>query len=588
MSNQDIAKLLRDVAAAYSIKDEKKYIFQIIAYQKAMDIIAHLPVEIGDLLKSGEKIAGVGPSIQAYIKELLANGSVQHFESVLNEVPRSVFPLLDVTTLGPKKAFKLVVALNLNNPDTVIDDLANAAEKDKISTIPTFGEKSQADILRALQEFKLGKTKLNRMALPYAFGLAKTVEEYLKLSKEAILVSPLGSLRRMRSTIGDIDFAVASNNPQKLIDYFVKYPGLERIIERGDAGSSILVTGGRQVDLIVQKPESFGSLLQHFTGSKYHNVALREHAIKKGMSLSEKGIKIKKGKKEELLQFKTEESFYEHIGLQWVPPEMRENQGEIELAIQNKLPKLVELKDIKGDLHIHSSYPIEPSHDMGVDTMESMLKRAQELNYEYLSFSEHNPSITNHTKQQVYDILKKREEKINKLRESNKSVRIINLLETDILPSGEVAIDDKALEYVDAVLVSIHSVFKTPKKEMTERVLKGLSNPKAKILTHPSGRLINQRDGYELDWNKIFNFCLENNKAIEINAWPTRLDLVDSLVFEARQMGVRFVINTDSHATEHMDNMFYGVSVAKRGWCESKDILNTLPYKEFVSWITSK
>ncbi len=588
MSNQDIAKLFRDVAAAYSIKDEKKYLFQIIAYQKAMDIIAHLPVEIGDLIKSGEKISGIGPSIEAHIKELLAKGSVQHFENVLNEVPRSVFPLLDVTTLGPKKAFKLVIALNLNNPDTVIDDLAKAAEEDKISTIPTFGEKSQADILRALQEFKLGKTKLNRMALPYAFGLSKAVEEYLKLSKDAILVSPLGSLRRMRSTIGDIDFAVASNNPQKLIDHFVKYPGLERIIERGDAGSSILVTGGRQVDLIVQKPESFGSLLQHFTGSKYHNVALREYAIKKGMSLSEKGIKIKKGKKEELLQFKTEEAFYKHIGLQWVPPEMRENQGEIELAIQNKLPKLVELRDIKGDLHIHSSYPIEPSHDLGIDSMESMLKRAHALNYEYLAFSEHNPSITNHTKQQIYDILKKREEKINRLRESNKSVRIINLLETDILPSGELAIDDKALEYVDAVLVSIHSVFKTPKKEMTERVLKGLSNPKAKILTHPSGRLINQRDGYELDWNKIFNFCLENNKAIEINAWPTRLDLVDSLVFEARQMGVKFVINTDSHATEHMDNMFYGVSVAKRGWCEPKDILNTLPYKEFASWIGIK
>ena len=216
-----------------------------------------------------------------------------------------------------------------------------------------------------------------------------------------------------------------------------------------------------------------------------------------------------------------------------------------------------------------------------------MLKRAAELGYEYLGFSEHNPSTSNHTKSQVYSILARRKDKIEQIRKSIKNVHVINLLEVDILPYGDLAIDDKAFEYIDAAIVSIHSVFKTPKKEMTTRVLNGLSHPKARIFAHPSGRLINQREGYELDYDRIFEYCIKNNKAIEINAWPTRLDLTDQLVFEARKLGVKFVINTDAHATFQMDNMFYGVSVARRGWCEPKDILNTLPYEEFYKWLTS-
>ena len=587
MTNQDIAKILRNVAAAYTIKDEKKYLFQIIAYQRAYDAISHLPVEVKDALNDGEKISGIGQSIEANIRELLKTGKSKHFTSILRNVPESVFPLLDVTTLGPKKAYKLVTALKLKNPETVINNLIGACQKGKVARIPTFGEKSEKDIFRALEEYKLGKTKLNRMALPYAFELAKRVEEYLKKTPDVTKVFPLGSLRRMRDTIGDIDFAIVTPNPKKVIDYFVKYPGIERIIEKGSTSSSMLVSGGKQIDLLVQDEESFGALLQHFTGSKYHNVALREHALKKGYSLSEKGIKLLKQKGQPMKTFKTEEEFYKFLGMDWIVPEMRENRGEIELALKHNLPNLVDVKDIKGDLHIHSSFEIEPSHDMGKNTMEEMLKHAQELKYQYLAFSEHNPSITNHTKNQIYSILEKRKDKIEQLRESIKNVHIINLLEVDILPSGELAIDDKAFEYIDAAIVSIHSVFKTPRKEMTRRILKGLSNPKAKIFAHPSGRLINQRQGYELDYDEIFDFCLKNNKAIEINAWPTRLDLTDQLVFEARKLDVKFVINTDAHATYQMDNVFYGVSVARRGWCTPADILNALPYDELYKWLTT-
>lgn len=585
MTNQDVAKILRNVAAAYMIRDEKKYLFQLLAYQKAADAIAHLPTELKDLLKDGEKIPGIGPSIHSHLLKLYKTGKVKHFDEILSGVPASVFPLLDVTTLGPKKAFKLVIALKLNDPDTVVEDLKKAASDGRIAELETFGEKSQTDILRALEEFKLGKTKSNRMALLYAFELAKKVEKYLRESKYANQVFPLGSLRRMKDTIGDIDFAVATKNPKELIEHFIKYPNIERVIEKGPTSSSILVSGGRQVDLIAQTPETFGSLLQHFTGSKYHNVALREYALKKGYSLSEKGIKLLKQKGQPSKTFKNEDEFYKFLGLTTPPPEIRENKDEIEFAEKNKLPNLVQLNDIKGDLHIHSSYPVEPSHDMGNNSMQEMLSYAKKLNYEYLGFSEHNPSTSNHTKSQIYSILSGRKEKIEQLRESNKSIHVINLLEVDILPNGELAINDKSFEFVDAAIVSIHSVFKTPKKEMTERILKGLSHPKARILAHPSGRLINQRNGYELDYDQVFDFCIKNNKAIEINAWPTRLDLVDSLVFEARNLGVRFVINTDAHATNQMDNMFYGVSVARRGWCEAKDVLNTLPFGKFEHWL---
>src|SRR3972149_553013 len=398
MTNQDIAMILRNAAAAYTIIDEKKHLFQIVAYQKAYDSLIHLPIEVEDALSEGQKIPGIGPSIESHIKDLIKTGRSKHFDSILKHVPASVFPLLDVTTIGPKKAYKLVTALKLKDPETVIDDLIKACQGNKIATIATFGAKSQEDILRALEEYKLGKTKLNRMALPYAFELAKKVESYLKKTPDVKKVFPLGSLRRMRDTIGDIDFAIVTPNPKKVIDYFVKYPGIERIIEKGSTSSSMLVSGGKQIDLLVQDEESFGALLQHFTGSKYHNVALREHALKKGYSLSEKGIKLLKQKNQPMKTFQTEEEFYKFLGLDWIIPEMRENRGEIELEVKHNLPNLVDVKDIKGDLHIHSSFEIEPSHDMGKNTMEEMLRYAHVLKYEYMALSEHNPSTSNHTK----------------------------------------------------------------------------------------------------------------------------------------------------------------------------------------------
>ena len=585
-TNEEIAKLLRHVAAAYTVQNEGKYRFQILAYQKAADSIENSTTEIKDLLQDNalDRLSGVGASIKGHITELFKEGQVAHFEEALKHVSPAFFPLLDIPSFGPKKAFKLVNAFELTDPKTIIQDVYALAKEGKIAPLDSFGEKSQSDLMRAIDEYRLGKTKSARMLLATAMEISATMLEYLKKDKSVLEAYTLGSLRRMKSTTGDIDIAVSSKNPSAVLDHFNAYPYKNRIIERGDITSSIITSGNKQIDLMVLKPDMMGSLLQHFSGSKEHNVHLREYALKKGYSLSEKGVKMKDGS---LKTFDNEEKFYNFLGLDWVPPELRENQGEIEAAISHSLPKLIELKDIKGDFHVHSNYPIEPSHDLGSDTMQNMIDKAIELKYEYIGFSEHNPSVGNHTNEQIFYILQKRNEKIEQLKKSNRSIHIINLLEVDILANGELALDDKCLNLLDIAIVSIHSSFRTHKEEMTKRILSGLAHPKAKIFAHPSGRLINSREAYEVNWGKLFAFVKEKKKALEINSWPTRLDLADTLVKESKEMGIKFVINTDSHAVSHMDNMPFGIAVARRGWCEARDIINALPYNKLLEWINS-
>ncbi len=587
-SNQDIARLLRNIAVAFTLIDEKKHRFQIIAYQNASETIAHSTVELQDLYRneSLDTIPGIGPGIKSRLEELFKTGKVTYFEDILKNIPAAVFPLLDVPSFGPKKAAKIVMNFNLTNPNTVLDDVAQLAQNGQIAELPGFGKKSEEVILRALDEYKEGTTKSIRMVLPYAYELAQTIVSYMKKCPDVHEIHTLGSLRRMVSTIGDIDIAVTSENSEAVLDHFTQYPGTERVIERGPTTAAILVSGGKHADILVLPPESFGSMLQHFTGSKFHNVALREYALKKGYSLSERGIKLLKDSNK-MKTFSTEEKFYKFLGLDWAPPEIRENQGEIQHARTHTLPTLVTVSDIKGDLHIHSNYDIESSHDTGSNTMQEHIDRAKQMGYSYVGFSEHNPSITNRKEGEINSILKKRAEHIDQLKKSNKDIRIFNLLEVDILANGSLAIDDRAFEYVDAVIVSVHSSFAMDKKKMTERIIQGLSHPKAKILGHPSGRILNQRLGYEVDWDALFDFAQSHDKALEINSWPTRLDLPDVLVKQAKDQGVKLVVNTDSHALSHMDNMFYGVSVARRGWCEKKDILNTFAPTSFEKWLRS-
>jgi DNA polymerase (family 10) len=579
--NIEIAELLRSVAASYELKEPETSKFKIIAYQRAADAVEHASSELKDLWDDGklQEVPGIGKSIAEHLDGLFRKGESFHFKKIMSGIPRAVFTLIRLPQIGPKSAYKLVKELKLSEKNPV-EDLEKAAKKGEIAQLSGFGESSQSEILKVIQETK---RRTRRHLLPYAISAAADVIEWLKKSSNIKGVDPLGSLRRWTSTVGDIDIAVASENPGEAIEHFIEYPKAQRVLEQGKHTTSILLPGNVQIDLMIQPPSSYGALLQHFTGSKHHNIVLREYAIKKGMSLSEYGIKVKN----KLKKFSSEEEFYKTLGMDWISPELREDSGEIEASLRHQLPKLLELKDVKADLHIHSDFNIETSHDVGESSAETLIKKADALGYEYIVFSEHNPSKSQHSSVQTRDILSKKKKTIEKINYSivkNKYKRIkkvFNSLEIDILPDGKLAIDEKAIDLLDFALVSIHSSFRSSRLDNTKRVLAALSHPKVKILSHPTTRRLNQREGIELEWPKIFEFCLRNNKWLEINADPIRLDLPDVLVKEAINFGVKITLGTDAHHVDGLDDMIYGVSVARRGWAKSADIINTRNLIEF-------
>lgn len=587
MTNLEIAALLRKMAAAYLILNENR--FKIIAYERAADSIEHSTREVKDIWDDGklDTIPGVGEAITKHLNDLFTTGNIPHFDEVMKKVPQAIFPLLSVPGIGPKKAYKLVIELHLKSPDTVIEDLEKACLSHHIAPIESFGEKSEADILEALETYKKGQIKENRMILPVADSIAGELIAYLSKLESVKKIDVLGSLRRRVATIGDIDIAVATDKPEEVIDLFVKYPS-QKVIERGPSGASLLLHNGRQVDLRVQNPQSYGAMLQYFTGSKNHNIKLRSFGLTQGKSLNEKGIK--KVKTGSMRYFHTEELFYQDLGLHWIPPELREDKGEIEASLHGKLPKLVEPSDIKGDLHIHTSYDLQSSHDLGVDPLDVYLDRAKQLGYEYIGISDHNPKVSDLSDEAIIDIMKRRkkfyEHKYSSWVNKIPDVHLFIMCEVDIKPDGSLALPDKAFDFVDAVIVSVHSSFTQPRKEMTKRIINALqANPKVRIFGHPTGRLLTKREGIELDWDEIFTVCKMRDIALEINAEPMRLDLPDNVVFDAVKAKLRLCINTDSHTVAAMDMRKYGVDVAKRGWCQPRDIVNTMGYTEMRKWL---
>jgi len=559
MNNLQIAELLRDVAASYQLKDRNKYKFQIIAYERAADAVEHASSELKDLWDDNEleDVPGIGPGIAQHIDEIFKTGKSRHFESLMKGIPKDAFKLMELPGIGIKTALKLIK------------------------------EAPKKEIIEKLKEVEVREKKDKRHLLPYAAMIASDLMDYLLKCPATKRVDTLGSLRRQASTVGDIDLAVATNSPVKVIDQFVSYPKAQKIIEQGDHTASILLPGDIQVDLMVQSPESYGSLLQHFTGSKHHNVALREYSLRQGLSLSEYGIKKVKAKSEKRKVFKTEKEFYNFLGLDYIEPELREDTGEIEAARDHKLPKLVELKDVKADLQIHSDFDIETSHDLGESSMKDIVKKGNELGYEYLAFTEHNPSQKGHIDDNIVEILKRKREIVDELNysldktSSNRVRKVFNSLEIDMKTDGSLPVPDAGLALLDFALVSIHSNFDLDRGLQTKRVLSALSHPKIRIFAHPTGRKLNEREGAELNWPEIFDFCLKNNKWIEINCDPMRLDLPDTLVREAVKLGVKLTFGTDAHHIDGMNNMTFGVSVARRGWCEKKDVINCLSLSDF-------
>lgn len=589
MTNLEIASLLRKIAAAYLILNENR--FKIIAYEKAADSIEQLTGQVEEMWKQGKlsEIDGVGKTIAQHLDELFKTGAVGHFAMILAQLPASIFPLLLVPGIGPKKAFRLVTELKLLNEETVVDDLAAAANAHRIAVLEGFGEKSEADILVNIDTFKRGQIKERRILISDADAIAADVIKFLEDIPEIIHIDRLGSLRRRVSTIGDIDLAVATKKPEKVIEKFITYPH-QKLIEQGPTGASLLLNSGRQVDLRVQTPEMYGAMLQYFTGSKHHNIQLREHAISKGYSLNEYGL-TSITNKNLVKNFSTEEDLYKFLGLEYVPPELREDRGEVQVSLQKKLPALLKPENIAGDLHVHSSYDLSSSHDLGANSLDENLEVAKSLGYEYMGFSDHNPSVGKHTVKEICDIMEKRYVWYTKTHAAWKKKNptgpeLFIMCEVDILPDGELALPKQAFEFVDAVVVSIHSSFSQTSDEMTSRVIKALQfDPKVRIFGHPTGRLLGKREGVIFKWNEIYAVCKEHDIALEINANPSRLDVSDSVVFEAREKGIRFSIDTDAHAIDQLYLMPYGVDVAKRGWATKHDIVNALGYTQFRKWL---
>lgn len=614
MTNQDVAELLRNVAAAYLLEDEEKNRFRIIAYDRAADAIEHLSSEIKDVWDEGklDEIPGVGTSITKHLNDIFKTGRSAHFDRVLNNVPKAVFELMKLPRIGAKKAYRLAKELKLDNKNPIAS-LEKRVNEGKIILLEGFGQESQSDIKNAIEEFK---NKSNRLLLPYARNVAGDVIEWLTKDKVIKKADYLGSLRRGASTVGDIDIAVATEKPLEAIKRFVEYPKTAKVIEKGEKTASIKTSFGLQIDLMTSEPSAYGSLLQHFTGSKHHNIALREYAksLNPALSLSEYGIKnLKTG---QVMTVFREEKFYRRLNLSYIEPELREDTGEIEAAKQNKLPELIEVSDIKGDLQIHSDFDIETSHDLGESNMNEIVAKAGLLGYEYLAFTEHNPSRSHHQKSDMADLIKRKKEAVDIINDAirvngeyivksidkyiysdinknnnithnkkNKFKYAFNCLEIDILPDGRLAVNQEVINLLDFALVSIHSSFRQDKSEATKRVIAALSHPKVKIFAHPTGRKLNQREGVELDWTKIFEFCIHNNKWLEINADPMRLDLPDFLVKEAVENGVKLSLGTDAHHIDGMDNMYWGVIAARRGWAKKGDIVNCLPFDKFKSLI---
>jgi len=573
MTNNEVAQFLYNIAAMLEIIGESK--FRVMAYERAGHSIEHLAEDIRDVWKRGrlEEIEGVGPSIAEKIAELLQTGKCRYYENLKKKVPEEEVALTEIPGVGPKIAKLLYEKYKIRS----IKELEKAARSGKIRKIPRFGEISERNILRGIELLAKKKIEKERVLLTIAEPIARDLMERLKTLPVVEKCDAVGSLRRMKETIGDVDIIVASKKPKEVIEFFVRLPVFKRILASGETKASAIHKHNVRVDLEILSSADYGSLLQHFTGSKQHNIHLRTWAVEKGLKISEYGV-IKKGK---VYHFSEEKKFYEFLGMQYIPPELREDGGEIEAALEHRLPKLVELKDIQGDLHVHT-YESDGSY-----SPDELARAAMKMGYKYLGISDHTRGLG-----VARGLDEKRfAQQIKLIENLNKNYRGFKLLtgaEVNITAGGDLDINEKTLGKLDIVIGSVHSSFNQTKEVMTRRIIKALNHPEIDILGHPSGRIIGERESYEVDWKEVFKVAAKNKVAMEVNSFPDRLDLKDILIKEAIKYGVKIVINTDSHQLEHLELMRYGVAQARRGWARKKDVVNTMSLKEILRWAKRK
>ncbi len=566
MITKTIAEIFRDIAKILEIKGEN--VFRIRAYERAARNVESLSEDIQDLINDDRlrSIPGVGEDLEGKIKEIVKTGRLKFLEELKKSVPAGLLELLDVPSVGPKTAKLFYEKLNIRS----LTALEKAAKEGELLSLEGIKEKSVENILKGIALLKQGK---ERMDLASAISAAGELIEGLKASAPIAVIMPCGSLRRRKETVRDIDILAVSDSPDKVISAFVKLPQVKDINAKGETKSSILTRDGAQVDLRVVEKRSYGAALVYFTGSKAFNIKLRQMAIKKGLKVNEYGVFKVKGGKETYLCGQSEEEVFKALDLPYLEPELREDTGEIEAALRNKLPKLLSLKDIKGDFHCHSRY------SDGNNSILEMAEAAKALGYQYINISDHSQSLKVAGGLSLEDLKKKKAE-IEKLNAQLKGFRILFGTEVDIDSDGKLDYPDSVLVEFDVVVAAIHSGFKQSKKQITKRLVRACKNKNVDIIAHPTGKLWGSREPYEIDWEEFFQAASDCRTALEINAYPLRLDLNDLNCRRAKEKGIKLVISTDSHTTDQLKYMHLGVSTARRGWVTKADVLNTLPYEE--------
>ncbi|MEO7653925.1 MAG: DNA polymerase/3'-5' exonuclease PolX [Bryobacteraceae bacterium] len=569
MENKDLARILHETADLMEIGAEDS--FRIRSYRLGASAIEGYPERVIDILKNPERkvtdIAGIGKGLAEVIRQIAERGSCDRRDHWLQKYPPTALEFLKIQGLGPKSIAMLFEHFRV----TTIDDLERLCQEQKLRTLPRMGAKLEEKVLRSIEQYR---RSTGRFLLSFAHQVAAHITEFLTTVPGVQEIVAAGSLRRGRETVGDLDLLVACAEPEPVLERFVSYPRVQEVLGHGENKASARVGHeGLQVDVRALPRESFGAGLQYFTGSKEHNIVLRSRALKMGMTLNEYGLYRLDGNA--LVAGETEEQIYGALGLAWIPPEMRENLGEIDLAAERKLPRLLEVADMKGDIHMHTR------ETDGRATLEEMAEAARSLGYAYIAITDHSKALAmaNGLDEARVVAFAKQVREIN---QRDLGIRVFSGLECDILKDGEMDIANDALAELDIVIGSVHSHMNLESTEMTDRLLRALECPSLRILGHPTGRLLLHRDPFPFDFERIVDRAVQRGVFLEINASPERLDLSPAMLRTAKARGAKFTISTDAHHPKHLANMRYGVTMARRAWLGPDDILNTLHVEQFA------
>lgn len=571
MNNRDIAQTFEQIADMLAIRGDQ--IHRVLAYRRAAENIRELDRDLGSLRSEGDltDLPGIGKALADKIEEMLDTGRLAYFERLAGEIPPSLVEMLQVEGLGPKRVKQIYESLGI----TTLDELSEAAEAGKLRSLPGLGAKSEEKLMagiKLLRRHETGRTPLGD-AWPVAHEILAELRELPGVSRAAVA----GSLRRMRETIGDIDLLVAADESEPIMAYFRSMPRVESILGSGPTKSSVVLVNGLQVDLRVLPAERWGTLLSYFTGSKYHNVKLRQLALDQGLSLNEHSFTPEDGGAEILCA--SEEEVYRRLGLPFIAPTLREDKGEIEAAIRGELPDLIQTSQIVADLHMHSTWS-----DGRLSILE-MARAAAAMGYRYVVMADHSASLGIANGLTVERLWQQAEEIKAANQEMGPDFRILHGTEMEIKADGSLDYPDEVLARLDFVIASLHVGLRQPRQQVTARVMTAIENPHVDMIGHPSGRLLPDRPAADLDMEEVLKAAAETGTIIEINANPQRLDLRDVYVRRAIELGVKLAINTDAHHSDQLSFMHYGVAVAQRGWATAGDVVNTWDVDKLLEFV---